>query len=86
MKSLMHFINESVNPYTAVKKAFPKVSKDVQEIIAGWYDIEGAAEDFDNNNEFADFMQSDIQDMLDAADDNPDTNRVISELNDRGYM
>lgn len=59
---------ETVDYEKAVKIAFPQLKADIINIIIDWYENEGAADDFDNNQDFAEFIKDDIYDMLDAAD------------------
>lgn len=70
---------------TAVEIAFPEASEEVKNIIATWYNNEGASEDFSDDSEFADYITSDIGAMLDAADD-PERSIVAKELTAKGYL
>lgn len=44
--------------------------------IYDWYEAEGALEDFDNLNDFLSYVDSDIYNMLDAADDQDQADRI----------
>ena len=70
---------------TAIDIAFPEANPVVKKIIERWYDLEGACEDFTDNSEFADYMKSDIEAMLDAAD-YPERGVVAKELTAKGYL
>lgn len=70
---------------TAIDIAFPEANPVVKKIIKRWYDLEGACEDFTDNSEFADYMKSDIEAMLDAAD-YPERGIVAKELVAKGYL
>ena len=70
---------------TAIDIAFPEANPVVKRIIKRWYDTEGACEDFTDNSEFADYMKSDIEAMLDAAD-YPERGIVAKELTAKGYL
>lgn len=80
MKVIESQVNEAFTEMTAVKKAFPGIPQEVREIIAQWYENEGAIEDFRNATEFAEFMKDDIVDMLDAAWDEDEANAVRKAL------
>lgn len=69
----------------AIDIAFPEANPVVKRIIERWYDLEGACEDFTDNSEFADYMKSDIEAMLDAAD-YPERGIVAKELVAKGYL
>lgn len=70
---------------TAIDIAFPEANPVVKKIIERWYDTEGACEDFTDNSEFADYLKSDIEAMLDAAD-YPERGIVAKELVAKGYL
>lgn len=46
------------------------------ETIFDWYDAEGSTEDFDNVRDFLNYVNDDIWDMLDAADDQEFANKI----------
>ena len=64
----------------AAKQAFPQLSPSSRSRIADWYEAEGALEDFESTEDLADFMEGDIYDMLDAADDSRWVRRVKKKL------
>lgn len=64
----------------AVKIAFGDAPREVQEIIAGWYENEDAADDFSSARALASHMKDDIYDMIDAASDD-DVEKVNAYLN-----
>lgn len=79
--------SEEVSAVDAVRLAFPKLSEVNQDLIMDWYFEEGAAEDFDSNEDFADHISVDIGAMIDASDYNSDeVQSLINELVDLGYL
>lgn len=56
------------------------ISYEDAETIFDWYDAEGATEDFDNVRDFLDFVNDDILNMLDAADDQYFANQIRAAL------
>ena len=70
----------------AVRAAFPKMSKKAVDIITGWYEAEEAIDDFDNKEDFANFIREDILDMLDAADNQNEIDIVVVALKKEGYQ
>lgn len=56
------------------------VSKKIATIIYGWYEAEGAIEDFDEVADLVKFIRTDIYDMLDACTDETKKNAVYKAL------
>lgn len=78
---------DEVSTAEAVAIAFPELSPGNQDLVASWYRNEGAAEDFSNNQDFADFISRDIDEMIDASDYNSDEVRsLIDEMLSWGYL
>lgn len=75
-----------VNTAKAVREAFPDVSNEVRDIITGWYERENAAADFSNNHDFADYILTDIGEMLDACLDMDKIRLVAKELVAKDYL
>lgn len=70
----------------AVSAAFPMASPHTIEIIAKWYENEDAIEDFDNMDDFVEFINSDFLEMFWAGDYNDDEFvEVAKDLVDAGY-
>ena len=69
----------------AVKMAFPGMAHAAIDIVTTWYQEESAIEDFDNVDDFADFIAADIEGMLCAASDEAEFEIVTSELRKIGY-
>ena len=69
----------------SVDKAFPGIDPAAAEIITGWYCAEGAIEDFDTTDDFAEFIQDDVLDMLDAGSDSADVATVKASLASIGF-
>lgn len=57
-----------VTDLSAVNIAFPKLSDESKNTIADWYCIEGTAEDFETNEDYAAYITRDIISMLYAGD------------------
>jgi hypothetical protein len=70
----------------AVQEAFPNISSHTIEIIAKWYKNEGAVEDFDNVDDFADSIRDEFMDMFWAGDYNDDEfHEVATDMINAGY-
>lgn len=67
----------------AIRKTY-KVSKDIADIVAEWYMDEGADEDFDTAQELADYIDSDLGNMLDACDD-PSLAKKVADAFGKDY-
>ena len=80
----------------AVEKAFDLNVQESEEritanVVALWYYREGSCEDFemgseDGVTEFADYIQSDIADMIDAADDDDKKATIVKVLGEKGFI
>lgn len=78
---------DEVSTAEAVAIAFPELSPGNQDLVTSWYRNEGAAEDFSNNQDFADFISRDIDEMIDSSDYNSDEVRsLIDEMLSWGYL
>ena len=78
---------DEVSTAEAVAIAFPELSPGNQDLVTSWYRNEGAAEDFSNNQNFADFISRDIDEMIDSSDYNSDEVRsLIDEMLSWGYL
>lgn len=69
----------------SVRKAFPGIDPKAADIITGWYCAEGAVEDFDTTDDFAEFIRDDVLDMLDAGTDSADVATVKASLASIGF-
>ena len=70
----------------AVAEAFPNASEHTVDIIAGWYKNEGAIDDFDSKEEFAEHITDDFMDMFWAGDYNDDEfHEVATDMINAGY-
>ena len=67
-----------MNTTRAVKRAFPKLKANTIQIIADWYDNEGADEDFDTLSDYVDHIRDDIMDMIWAAS-NPSEVKAVKD-------
>ena len=56
------------DPVAGIAAMF-SISYEDAEVIFDWYDVEGSTADFDDVSEFLDYVNDDIWNMLDAADD-----------------
>jgi uncharacterized protein Usg len=65
----------------SVKKAFPGWPDKAINMVAEWYYNEDAADDFSTIRAFASYIQSDLPDMLDSADDASYIRQVIADAN-----
>ena len=69
----------------AVKMAFPSMAQAAVDIVTAWYQEEYTIENFDDVVDFADFIGTDIEDMLSAASNKREVEIVTSELSRIGY-
>ena len=70
----------------AVQAAFPNASSHTVDIIAEWYRNEGAIDDFDDVDEFAEHIKSDFMDMFWAGDyDEEEFHEVATDMINAGY-
>jgi len=69
------------DPVAGIATMF-SISYEDAEKIFDWYDAEGATEDYDSIRDFLDFVNDDIRDMLDAADDQEFANRIRVAIGD----
>lgn len=70
----------------AVKLAFPELEPRAAKIIAGWYEAEDAAEDFESTADLADMIESDITEMVWAATDPEEIAIVKAGLINGGFV
>lgn len=74
-----------VNLKNAIDTAFPEANPSVKRIIRRWYNNEDLS-DFEDDEELSDYMIEDIEDMIDAADDEDEALEVSENLSKLGYI
>lgn len=70
----------------AVRHAFPKMTEGAVGIITSWYENEFAIDDFDKLDDYANFIYTDLDNMLNAASNPEEVETVTVALRKIGYL
>ncbi len=70
----------------AVRQAFPNMTEGAVGIITSWYENEFAIDDFDKLDDYANFIYTDLDNMLNAASNPEEVETVTVALRKIGYL
>ena len=70
----------------AVRQAFPKMTEGAVGIITSWYENDFAIDDFDKLDDYANFIFTDLGNMLNAASNPAEVEIVTVALRKIGYL